>query len=292
MSVPGLLPLRSLCRWVIFASYLGFVFGLAPAILWGQPGALAGLALTAGFLVVLGWNGTQRTARRLGATPLTRAEAPELHAIATEHARRIGVATPRLAALPSTAVQTAAYGLSRRNATLAFSRGALALEREALSALVARQVTFLYYPDVVLQTWLSRFLSVVESGLGENAPASRRTYSFRVLLRRLLLYPTALVPVACLKSRRNSLRLDLEACRVGRHPMALTETYRKMEVSARREASPVPLCLRHLFLLPPPTEDPLARVFFDDEGLSERVRQIEKQLFKTVPLKEAAAASA
>lgn len=293
MSLPGLITFRTFCRWIIFAGYLAFFFCLPLAILWSRPGLAAGGLVTLAFLLVLSWRAESKTALRLGARPLTRAEAPELHALAAEHARRIGTAPPHLAVLPTSAIQTAAYGLTRRSATLAFSRGALdTLGREELSSLVARQVTFLYYPDVVLQTWLSRFLAVVEWSLGGDARGQRQTYSFRVLLRRLFLYPLALVPVACLKGRTDPTRLDFEACRVGRHPMALTETYRKMEVSAQRRGSPVPLCTRHLFLLPPPTDDPLARVFFDDEGLSERVRKIEKRLFQTVPLREVAATPA
>ena len=63
----------------------------------------------------------------------------------------------------------------------------------------------------------------------------------------------------------------------------LAEAYRKLEALQERYPLTVPFSVRHLFLLPPPTLDPLGRLFFDSEPLLSRI-QLLANMSKNLPL--------
>lgn len=266
-------------KWLGFVSYVGLFLSVPLALLWGSQGAGIGLGLAVALLAWMRGDALARLSRRLGATRLSAAEFPQLSHWVGEYCRRLGLRRPMLAVIESPAINSALYGFSKHHAILAITRGALtSMRREELSALVARQLTFLWYGDVGNQTWLAAFLGGLEklAGAGpETGPARGRSYSFRVLLKQTVLYPLTIVPTLLLLSRRSPEKLDLQSVRLTGKPRSLAEMLRFAEAMRARAPLFASFSTRHLFLLSPPTRDPLARVFFRLEPIDPRIAAIE-----------------
>jgi len=279
---------RAWTRWFGFALYTTLFFTIPLSILWSWSGFAVGAVTSLTFLSFLAWKAPERIVERLGARELSTAESPALFALTREYCRRLGTPVPKLFVLESPAVNFALFGHSRKNGMLLVTRGALnTLSRESLGALVARELTYLSLGETTLETTLSELLSLIDGLVmpkrakgGQPAP---RFYPFGLFVRQLFLYPFCLVPGYLLQRKHSASRMDEASLRVSRDPMGLSEGLRWLQARYDRVPLQVPFSARHLFLMPPPASDPLARVFFSGSDFDERVRSVER-LRTPVPL--------
>jgi heat shock protein HtpX len=272
---------RAWTRWLGFALYTTLFFAIPLAILWGLSGLAVGITTAASFLFFLAHRAPERIVARLGAREIQTAESAALFALTREYCRRLGLPMPRLFLMESPALNLALFGHTRRRGYLVVTRGALTnLPRECLGALVARELTYLSLGETTLETTLSELLSLIDglvmprrtSG-GQPAP---RFYPFGLFVRQIVLYPFCLVPGFLLKRTHSAARIDEASVRVSRDALGLSEGLRWLQARYDRVPLPVAFSARHLFLLPPPAGDPLARVFFAGNDLGDRIRTVEK----------------
>lgn len=284
---------RAITHWLAFAVYVAVFFTLPLALLWNLMGAVVGAILAVSFLILLGFRGSERIARRLKMKPLARAQAPQVFAMVGEYCRRLQMPVPSIGIIETPALNLALFGFSRKTACLAVTRGALdRLKRDELSALIGRELCYLWFGDVFCESWLSQFLSVLDGVISPRrtswnksaAAHNRRTYPFRLFLRQMALYPLTLIPAYFLKGARDAAALDLQSTRITRLPHALAGGLRRAEAMVERIPFRVPFSTRHLFLLSPPAEDPLARVFFGGDDVDARIRNVESKLTEVVAL--------
>jgi len=270
------MTLGGIFRWSLFAGSVLFFFTLPLALLWDRSGLVVGGLCAVSFLFCVGFKAEQRIAKRLGLNPLTTAEAPFVHTAVTEYCRRLGIPVPRLALMETPAINLAIFGRRFKNSCLAITRGALQrLEREQLFALIGRELTYLWFGEVFCQTWMSQFFSTIDYIVTPSIARPRRSYPFKIFLRQVLLFPLTLLPTYFLKSRRESSFFDLKSIRITRKPKALAEGLRRIEATEQRTPLQVPFSARHLFLISPVAQDPLARMFFRTEDLPVRIKLAE-----------------
>ncbi len=272
---------RAWTRWLGFALYTTLFFTIPLSILWGMSGLAVGTITSFTFLFLLAWKAPERIVLRLGAKEIQTAEAPALFALTREYCRRLRLPVPRLFVMESPALNFALFGHVRKQGCLVVTRGALVtLPREYLGALIARELTYLSFGETTLETTLSELLSLIDAFVmprratsGQPAP---RFYPFGLFVRQILLYPLCLVPGFLLRRSHSAAKVDEASVRVSRDPMALSEGLRWLQARYDRIPLQVAFSTRHLFLLPPPASDPLARVFFSGQDLSDRIRVVEK----------------
>jgi heat shock protein HtpX len=282
------MTLRAWLQWLLFVGYVGLFFAIPLTLLWERVGGLVGLGAAAIFLISLRIGGNRRIQRRLKMKRLTRAEVPLLASIVSEYCRRLSIPVPQLGVLETPALNSAVFGFSRHQASLVVTRGALTtLTRAELSSLVARELVYLWEGDIVCDSWLSQFLSgldrIAGPGRSRSVGQNRRYYPFRRILRQVLIYPLILFPVYVLRSARRPIEMDLKTVKLTRQPQPLAEALRHLEASQERLPLPTLFSTRHLFLLSPPAQDPLARVFFGTDRFATRIEAVEN-LRKVVPL--------
>jgi Zn-dependent protease with chaperone function len=273
-------------RWILFALYLTLFFTFPLALLWDLTGVTLGALLAISFLFLTGYRGTERLAQRLRVAPLGAAEVPTVYAAVEEYCRRLKMDVPRLGIIETPAVNFAALGFSRRHYVLVLTRGALdLLSREELSALIGRQLVGLWYGDFFTESWLSQCLAMIDRVVAPEKTKghSRRIYPYKLFLRRGLLYPLTLFPSFLLKGSRDPGDLDMRCIRLTQKPRALAEGLRRLEALRDRIPCQFPFSTRHLFLVPPPSRDPLARLFMASDSMADRIRAVES-LQRLVPL--------
>lgn len=273
---------RTFLRWCLFALYVTLFFSLPLTILWERAGFLAGVSLAVGFLAWLRLDGTNRIARRLGARPLAAAQAPQVFAVVREYCRRLEIEPPTVMVIETPAINIGLFGFDRKDCHLVLTRGALrSMNRAELAAVIGRELTYLWHGDCFLETWFSQFMSALVTRVSpERRPTQpgRRIYPFGLFLRQLVLYPLTIVPSIALLSSQDSSLLDNQAVRMTQRPRALSEGLRMIETFQERIPFTIPLSTRHLFLVPPPTHDPLGRIFFANEDISPRVHSLAAQV--------------
>lgn len=260
--------------WTAFAAYCAML--CSPLwLLWGKTGLIAVCAIVAAFLMLIRFRGEARIAERLGVRWLPLAEQPALHATVAEYCRRLNVALPTIGILESDAINFAIFGFSYRRSHFVITLGSLErLTRAELSAMLGREISYLWRGDFILESWLSQCLSVLERWLEQKTRShGRRSYPYRQFFVQMILYPLILFPFWVLRRPESASEIDLKSVRITRRPKQLGEALRKME--AQRRWLSVSLSLRHLFCLPPLSEDPLIRVFLGTSSLSARILKIE-----------------
>lgn len=244
-------------RWIGFVLYVGVIFCVPLVLLWKMTGFLVGLGATILFLYLIRVRGSARIAERLSVSKLTFAEAPHVHNLVIEYCRHLNLHTPKIGLIETPAINIALHGFSKHTATLSVTRGALdSLRKPELSALIGRQLTFLWQGEVAGQSWLSQFLSLLDIVVGspksEVSLSLRHSYPFALFVKQILLYPFTLVPTFLLKSRSNPNKIDLKAVRLTGKPEALAEGLRLLEALRERTSFNAPFSTLHLFLITPP----------------------------------------
>lgn len=261
--------------------YTVLLIAAAPTILWGLRGAIWGLALGIAFLACLFWEAEKKIARVMQAGhPRAEEVRVPLHLL-SEHARRLGLPVPRLLLIPSDGMNAAIFGWSRGRATIVLTEGILqGLSREELSSLLALLLTKIWFGEFTGQTLLARLLRILEvlSGPFKKTGATRQSYPLRLLIRQSLLYPLALPAIWLVGAPASETKTDLLSVKIGRHPAELASGLRKIDVAFAGQRQTCPFSIRHLFLVFPHAEDPLANLFFSPQSLLPRIRQLESGL--------------
>jgi hypothetical protein len=266
-------------RWLAFLFYVVLAFAIAPGLLWGGAGMIAGASIGILFLCALRLGGVKRLAIHQASLPLTLAQASHAHRIVEEYCRRLQLPKPTLRILETSGVNIGTYGYSRSENFVVITRGALtALNREQLAAVLARILCRVWTGEVGNETWLARFFDVLHRVVTAYEP-KKMPVTQALLLRRtvkqVLFYPLTLFPAFVLKGSVDEKEMDLRTVRMTQAPQALSEAYRLMEALSERVPYRAPFSCRHLFLAAPATADPLARLFFGGTGFSRRIQHVE-----------------
>lgn len=258
-------------RLVAFGLYLLGLFALPLLALWGWYGFLASLPLFALALLWLRFRGVSAIRSRLDAKPI--AQKPSyLPGALLELSRRAGVAVPELLLMDSEACNVASFGFSKK--TIVVTRGSLSLPKEELLALISRELEDMILYRVEFGTWLSQFLSLLDWLSGSIT--NRGQVPFRAFMKEIVLWPLTIVPLWCLNWRVDSSELDQNSVRLmGSSPRVLASAYRRLELDHSRNTLRVAVSERHLFRLPPRSDESVARAVLQMDNLSKRIRTLE-----------------
>lgn len=213
------------------------------------------------------------------------AEEPELNHALKELSRRLEMPVPSLKLIKTEAFTLGAYGLTKSRSSIIVSTGLIQnLNRTELVALLARELTAIWYGDTLLSTLLSRFLAAIEfftlQHYVKRSNRSKRKYSFQWVILQLVFLPLALVPQFLLLRVRRKINLSKESIKVSHLPSELAEAFRKIEASRHRKSFFAPSSLAPLFLLPPYSEDPVSKLLFSElfkQSLLESLTQTVEQ---------------
>ncbi len=271
-----------LLRWLAFFSFTVLCLAVPLGLIWGSQGLIAGVLVASILAIGMRWNATERIARKLQAKPLTLAEAPIAHGLVREYCRRLRIPTPQLMIIESNGLNAGAFGFSRHAIRLVVTRGLLEkLTRGQLAAVLCRVLCKAQTFEIYNESWLCQFFEVLDKAVLSKKNSMRRPEEPLILhrvLRQAILYPITLFPAYVLKASCDESLLDAQTAKLTQNPLFLAGAYRRMESRADWAPYQAPFSCRHLFLATPPTADPLARAFFAETALNQRVKQIETLL--------------
>jgi len=214
---------------------------------------------------------------------VSRAEAPELHALVRELAQRVGLPMPRLYLIASPAANAFATGRDPQHAALAVTTGLLRLlDRDELAGVLGHELAHIQHRDILIGSIaatlagavtmlanMARWALIFGGGREDD-----RDGGGVGLLVMALLAPVAALIVQMAVSRSREYAADQGGARIAGEPRHLVRALAKLARGA--EAMPLEAhpATAHLFIVNP-LRGGLASLFSTHPPLEERIRRLE-----------------
>jgi heat shock protein HtpX len=227
-------------KTVVLLATLAALLVWAGQALGGQAGLATALVL-AGLMNIGAWWFSDRLVLGMyRAQPVTEAEAPALHAIVHDLARRAGIPMPRLYVIPEEAPNAFATGRSPQHAAVAVTEGLLRLlDRREVTGVIAHELSHVRHRDTLVMTvaaTLAGAISMLASlgqwalllGGGRASEDDDGPHPAAGLLG-ILVAPFAAMLVQMAVSRSREFLADEGAARLTGDPRALASALHKLE---------------------------------------------------------------
>ncbi|MCZ7527594.1 MAG: zinc metalloprotease HtpX [Acidimicrobiia bacterium] len=269
--------------FVLMAAFGGLLMGIGS--LFGQNGLIIGLVIGLVFVGGSYWFSDKLAVAAARAKPVSPQEAPRLHAMVEDLARRGGMPMPRLYLSPSPQPNAFATGRSPRHAVVAVTQGLLqVLDEDELRGVLAHEMSHVRNRDILIGsvaaamamgiTFLARMAmwgAIFGGGRGDD-----RDNNVFGALALMILAPVAamLLQMAISRSR------EYEADRIGAQLLGsgepLARALEKIEGYARRIPMDVDPAQAQAYIVNPLTGRKVnfANLFTTHPPTEERIRRL------------------
>ena len=221
---------------------LTLLFVLLGGWLGGTGGMVVALGLALAMNVGSYWYSDRIVLRLTGAQPLSRADAPALHALTERLATRAGVPTPRLYVVPDPQPNAFATGRNPEHGIVAVNQGLLdLLSREEVEGVVAHEIAHIAHRDTLTMTVAASLAGAVMTlvNLAQWAaiftPSSDRDHGPGLLglLVAALVAPLAASLIQLAISRVREFEADKSAASYAGSPRGLIGALQTLERNAQ-----------------------------------------------------------
>jgi heat shock protein HtpX len=272
----------SMMKTTLLLATMTGLFLVVGDLLGGQSGMVAALAI-AGVMNFVAYFWSDKIAlASYGARPVTREEAPVLHAIVERLAMKAQIPMPRLYVIPDPALNAFATGRDPAHAAVAATEGIVrAMSQEELEGVLAHELSHVLNRDTLISTVAATLAGAI-SMLARMAfwiPMGGRDDDERGnplgALLMLILAPIAAFLIQMAVSRSREYAADASGARLVGHPMGLASALRKLQAAAGR----IPLqgatpATAHLFIVNPLSGRFLMGLFSTHPPLEDRIARL------------------
>jgi heat shock protein HtpX len=229
-------------------------------LIGGSGGMLVALAVALAMNGFAWWNSDRLALAAHGAEPVTRASAPELHAIVAELAAKAGLPMPAVYLIPSEQPNAFATGRSPERSAVAVTQGLMrALTREELAGVIAHELAHIRNRDTLIMTvvaTISGALSMLaQFGFLFRGRSDRNNAAGAIgVLIAIILAPLAAALIQMLISRTREYAADRAGAEISGRPLWLAAALRKIAAFAGRVEMPSAErnpATAHLFIMNP-----------------------------------------
>ena len=251
-------------------------------LLGGRAGAVIALLLALGSNLLAFWNSDRMVLRMHDARPVTRASAPELHALVAELAQRAQLPMPAVYLIETDQPNAFATGRDPHHAAVAVTRGILAvLSREELAGVIAHELAHIKHRDTLTMTiaatlagaigFLGNFAFFFGGGNGENRPNPI------VAILIMILAPVAAMLVQTAISRTREYSADRAGAAICGQPRWLASALQRIEQAAAGRVMPTAErnpASAHLFIINPLRMGGIDHLFRTHPPTQSRIRAL------------------
>ncbi|MCI0416370.1 zinc metalloprotease HtpX [bacterium] len=274
------------------AALLGLMTALIMGIghyFGGQQGMILAFVIAAIMNFVSYWFSDKIVLAMYRAKPVTRAEAPELHAILEELTARANIPVPRLYIIPTDSPNAFATGRNPQHAAVAVTEGILRmLTREELRGVLAHEISHVTNRDILISsvaaTMAGAILMLARIAMfgayfgGYGGRDDNRGSNPIGLLLMMILAPIAATLIQLAISRSREYAADETGAKLAGHPAALASALQKLQAASKRAPLPANPATAHLFIMKPFSGQTLLELFSTHPPTEKRVGRL-RELF-------------
>lgn len=268
-----------------------FFLGILSAILVAVGGAIGGLRGAMGFLIFSllmdffqYFNSAKLVIRSTGAFPISEREAPELHQMVRQLAKRAEIPMPALYIMPTPQPNAFATGRNPENAVVVVTQGLLgALRGNELEGVLAHEISHIKNRDILISTLAAGIAGLISSiaslaqwllifGMGRDDRDGDGAAGFLMII----LAPIAALIVQLAVSRSREYLADETAAHLTGNPKALASALLRLEDGAKRiamqQATP---SMAHMYIVQPTAGEWLKDLFSTHPSTQSRVERLQ-----------------
>jgi heat shock protein HtpX len=260
----------------------------------GQAGIVIAFVLAAAMNIGMYWFSDRIVLRMYNAREVTPFEAPALHGLVHELAKRADIPMPKIYIIPEPTPNAFATGRNPDHGSVAVTQGLLSvLNREQLKGVIAHELGHIRHRDTLIVVVaatiagaLSHLANMAMWGtlMGGASESEEEEHPAGVGLLGLLVAPIAATLIQMAISRAREYLADEAGGRISGNPLALADALRKLErgrhVIPMQQGNPA---MAHLFIVNPFAGGGSVQLFSTHPPVEERIARLEAMAFRSAP---------
>ena len=269
----------------IFLAALTALFMLVGRMLGGQTGMTIALVLALGMNFFAYWYSDKMALAMSHAREVSRAEAPQLHAIVEKLAVSAGIPKPRVYIMDQETPNAFATGRNPEHAAVAVTSGILRLlTYEELEGVLAHELAHIKNRDILISSIAAVFAGAISylasmaqwalifGGLGGDDEDDGGGIIGAVIM--MIVAPIAAMLIQMAISRSREYLADATGAQICHHPEALASALKKLEEWNHRVPMDVNPATAQMYIVNPLTSGAIANLFSTHPPIQERIKRL------------------
>ena len=291
---------NTLKTFVLMAA-LTALFMVAGRALGGQHGMLFALVIGLAMNFFAFWFSDRLALGMSRAREVPPEQAPQLHAMVENLARRAGLPKPRIYIMPGQTPNAFAAGRNPAHAAVAVTEGLLQLlDRDELAGVIGHELGHIKNRDILIST----IAAVMAGAISSLATMAQWTMIFgggrdddegpgqlAAMLVMMVVAPLAAAIIQMAISRSREYQADSTGGRICGHPDSLAEALERLETYNHRLPMKVNPATAQMYIVNPLAGGSLAALFSTHPPIQERVRRLRAMAGRNSQFSETSAVS-
>lgn len=266
---------------------LSIILILMGQAIGGQQGMVFALIFAVGMNFFSYWFSDKIVLTIYRAKEVIREEAPELHSIVENLARRANMPKPRICIMDNPAANAFATGRNKNHSVVAVTTGILnILDKNELEGVLGHELTHIKNNDILIATIAATLASAIMvlanmikyaaifGGLSRDR--EERDSGGIAMLALAFLAPLAAILIQLAISRSREYDADEGGGRISGNPLKLADALKKLEISAKRMPLQANPATSHLFIVNPLSASFFMKIFSTHPPTQERIARLEE----------------
>ena len=256
--------------------------------LGGRAGMTIALVLALGMNFFAYWFSDRVALAMSGAKPVSESEAPELHRMVEELARRAEIPKPKVYIIPQETPNAFATGRNPDHAAVAVTTGIMQLlSKEELMGVLSHELAHIKHRDIlissiaaVLAGAISYLANMAQWGLlfggfgGNDEEDGGNPLGIVGVILMMILAPLAAMLIQMAISRSREYLADAGGARILGDPVPLASALKRLEEWNQRLPMAVNPATAQMYIVNPLTAGNLANLFSTHPPIEERVKRL------------------
>ena len=277
--------MTSQLKTLLLMAGLSAVLIVMGSALGGRQGILIALVIAVIMNIGSFWFSDKIVLSMYRAQELAPEDAPMVHQMVEELARRAGVPKPRLFIVPQEAPNAFATGRDPDHGVIAVTEGIMRLlPPEQLRGVLAHEMAHIAHRDILIQTMAGVLASAITaianmlqfSMIFGGARDEEGNSNPLAAIAMMILGPLAATIIQMAISRRREYMADASGAQYCADPMALAGALNNLDAYSRHIPMQANPATENMFIVSPLTGDTLRRMFSTHPPMEERIANLQE----------------
>ncbi|HTP41701.1 MAG TPA: zinc metalloprotease HtpX [Nitrospiria bacterium] len=269
----------------ILLALLGGILVVVGGLIGGQQGAMIALIMAFAMNFLAYWFSDKMVLAMYRAKPVTEAEAPDLHRIVRNLARKAGIPVPKIYRIDTPTPNAFATGRNPEHAAVAVTTGIESiLTVEELEGVLGHELSHVLHRDILISTIAATIAGAISYLTymaqwammfgGGDRDREGNPLQLAGMILSIIVAPIAAMLVQMAISRSREYHAD-EGGAALTNPISLASALRKLEIGNRREPLEANPGTAHLFIVNPLRGGGIVNLFSTHPPIQDRIARLE-----------------